>query len=523
MANVIPQQAPSGTTTRFSCFTSLTPLALVVNRRRRAIAVAHHRDGERPAARGHAPDDAGTMKVRLALPMVSGNNCPGAPGWTGDAPKGNEMQTFRNACTLNPRLRSGLAALLLLAAPHGLAGDETARLDPRPHPVRVEIDNPYATVDWTTAQQIRSTTHIHLTDQAALHRAARLGYRHLPVSNYYPSTPYYPMDAIRAGQFRVRQDFGAVRTTDGQSHYVAGPLDWNALIMDKTNGWYDSLPEAQREQLPFTVGDFLFQDIPQDLVFSPNAEHHAFANTGAGVHINAPGSLYSSGTFDAHNRFRTSWGGGGYSYGVGLPWQTAFALMLKQLLFADGGGITINHPHWSGKDLPQALIEEMLDFDPRVLGIEVLNSGDWDLEMWDRLLQTGRRCLGFFVPDWQVQADAPRPGGFNILLVHELTERHCLQAYRRGAFFGSQFGGDELSFQGITLKDYQLTIETSAPSDFVLVTDQSRSTVTGTNRVVFTIPTNAQRHPAIKYVRVEARHGPERIFSQPIRFLVRTE
>ena len=59
-------------------------------------------------------------------------------------------------------------------------------------------------------------------------------------------------------------------------------------------------------------------------------------------------AFYSSGTFDARNVFRTFWGRRVF-HGTGLPWQTAFRMMLEQLFFADGGGITINHPHWSGK------------------------------------------------------------------------------------------------------------------------------------------------------------------------------
>ena len=36
---------------------------------------------------------------------------------------------------------------------------------PVPSPA-VAIDNPYESVDWAASLQIRSTTHIHITDQA---------------------------------------------------------------------------------------------------------------------------------------------------------------------------------------------------------------------------------------------------------------------------------------------------------------------------------------------------------------------
>jgi hypothetical protein len=48
----------------------------------------------------------------------------------------------------------------------------------------IEVDNPYKGVNWEKAIQIRSTSHIHITDQAGLDKAVRIGYRHLPISNY---------------------------------------------------------------------------------------------------------------------------------------------------------------------------------------------------------------------------------------------------------------------------------------------------------------------------------------------------
>ncbi|HNV00144.1 MAG TPA: hypothetical protein PKK20_09415, partial [Verrucomicrobiota bacterium] len=118
-----------------------------------------------------------------------------------------------------------------------------------------------------------------------------------------------------------------------------------------------------------------------------------------------------------------------------------------------------------------------------------------------------------------VQTDAPHPGGFNVLLVDEFTEHQCLQAYRRGAFFGSQFGGQALTFQRIELRDGKLTIETNSKGDLTVVTDQNRTGTADADRMVYEIPTNTQKIPTIKYVRIEASNGQERIFSQPIRFV----
>jgi hypothetical protein len=78
-----------------------------------------------------------------------------------------------------------------------------------------------------------------------------------------------------------------------------------------------------------------------------------------------------------------------------------------------------------------------------------------------------------------------------------------------------------LVFHRILLDRQKLTIETSSKADITFVTDQDRVTVAEATRAVFEIPTNAQGLPAIKYVRVEAGDGHERIFSQPIRFGVK--
>lgn len=380
----------------------------------------------------------------------------------------------------------------------------------------VDIDNPYESITWGKVNQIRSTSHVHIEDQVGLDRAVKMGYRHLPISNYYPSTPYYPVDSIRVGQFRVKQEFGVMRLLEGEDpQYIEGPINWSQVIMDEETGWYDSLTKEQQQELPFKIGGFIYTNVPEDIIFSPNAEHHAFTN--ANVHINSLGSLYSSGTFDKRNNFKTFYDGAGYSFGTGLTWQDSFEKMLDQLLFEDGGGVTINHPTMTKTE--QSLIEEMLDFDPRVLGIEVFNQGVWDLKMWDNVLKTGRRCLGFFVPDWGVQTRGIYKG-FNILLMDDFTEHNCLKAYRQGAFYGSENGGD-LIFNEISFKTNQLTVGTNSTSTIAVITDKGRSEIENTLNVVYEIPLDDNNKPTIKYVRFEAENNNDRIFSQPIRFTIK--
>src|SRR5690606_19812919 len=92
--------------------------------------------------------------------------------------------------------------------------------------------------------------------------------------------------------------------------------------------------------------------------------------------------------------------------GVGTTWQAWVDDVAAELLYANGGGICVNHPNG---DYPGTLVMlQMLDYSPLVLGIEAYNSfwrnpetqGDefwkrWGLQAWHEILVTGRMCFGF--------------------------------------------------------------------------------------------------------------------------------
>jgi hypothetical protein len=235
----------------------------------------------------------------------------------------------------------------------------------------VLVDDPYADVDWEEFKRVASATHLHITDPQQLDKAYhRMCLRHMPISNYYPSAPTYPIKSIRYNQYKIQQDFGLVYNGDNSKpgsakwadgHFVTGPFRWNDIIMKGQNAWFHELPSELQSQLPFQLGDFIFKNVPDDIIVSPNAEHHSF--TDAGLHACAVGSLYSSGNFDVHDDFKTQ--EHGYAIGTGLPWEFAFRKMIDGLLFPDAGGITINHPVWSHLSFDEVV--RMLDFDHRVL------------------------------------------------------------------------------------------------------------------------------------------------------------
>ena len=414
------------------------------------------------------------------------------------------------------------AALMFTAGQHWL----TSTYGSVKNNSKLKVVNPYEGINWSSVQHIPSATHVHITNQEKLDKIVnQFKLRHIPISNYYPSAPYYPADSIRENQFIVKQDFqvmynsdttkkGRARWEDAKS--MKGPFDWNNIMSNKNSGWASTLPEEQRKQLPFKLGGKVFPNIPKDVIISPNAEHHSFTNTS--LHANAIGSMYSSGTFDARNRFGTY--DHGYNYGTGLPWQDVFKKMIEQLLFADAGGVTINHPVWSSLSFEDVC--RMLDFDERVLGIEVFNDtcytafGDptkgWALKLWDQVLATKRRCLGFFVPDHTVGL------GRNILLVSKFDEHECLRAYRRGAFYGA-IQGSGLAFDKIDLQGNILQVAINKPGRIRVVADSGEPTVIDQRNLSFQIPLNPDGSAKISYLRIEASdESSEQIFSQPIYF-----
>ena len=381
---------------------------------------------------------------------------------------------------------------------------------------REGVQNPYAHTDWEQDEQICSTSHIHLTWLHLFYLAYDAGLRHFPLSNYYPSAPYYPLDEMRRDQFMERQENAIV--VNGELR--EGPFDWNDIIMDPDTGWFDELPEDVQKTLPLQAGYLIFTNLPGDIVASPNAEHHAFTNSRA--HINSIGSFYASGSMDHGRKYKLK--EHGYALGTELSWQEAFDQMLAQLQFPDGGGITINHPPWS--DLPMEQVLEMLDYDDRVLGIEIFNDTSertkgtgYALELWDAILSTGRRCYGFSVPDhhdYKPGADQSPWKGRNMLLVPEFTEEACLKAYRDGRFYCA-LTGSGLRFEEISLTDGVLSVRLNKDAAIKIISDRGVTEKDGKN-MAYEVPTDNDGF-AVTYLRVEADDGTgERLFSQPMMF-----
>ena len=383
--------------------------------------------------------------------------------------------------------------------------------------IRVQTRNrhPYRDVDWATALQIRGTSHVHCTTQDALDAILRR-VDFITLSNYHPSAPWWPLSKMTENYFRLHHDFPAMHN----GKRVDGPTDWNAIV----GKWIKELPAELQAEYPFKEGAHVFKPLPEGVLEAPNAEHHIFWRDGGRptprLHMNSLGSTFSSGTFDRGQRFQTK-ERGGYYPGCNEHWKTAIDRMIGGLVFPEGGGVTINHPNWSAYD--RSFMLEILDYDPRVLGIEVIEGGALRSESyWDWVLSTGRQCFGFFVPDHSIRRKDDS-FGVNVLLAPERTVRACLRAYREGNFYGAKRGFNELKFTRIAFNDTTVEAETDKPARLQVITALGPvETVERGTSIKWTMdkpaPVEGPREEVHMFARVKAQAldgSGEELFSQP--------
>ena len=245
---------------------------------------------------------------------------------------------------------------------------------------------------------------------------------------------------------------------------------------------------------------------PTGVVEIPNAEHHDF--TDSYMHMNSIGSTFSSGKAQGETPI-----------GINDTWQHGIIKMKRELLYADGGGMTINHVHRTG--LTDQQMMEYLDFDEAVLGIEIYNQDaevdlgkGWALDSWDAILQTGRRCWGFAVPDHYAQTSAQNWQGKIVLFVPDSTQENILKAIRKGAFY-AQIKHTSLALTNMVVNGHSVTITVSESATIKTIIDGSvADTTTGTTKTI-NVPNGAT------YVRFEVSTENDAIYTNPIMFKVR--
>jgi hypothetical protein len=197
--------------------------------------------------------------------------------------------------------------------------------------------------------------------------------------------------------------------------------------------------------------------------------------------------------------------------------------VLDALLVPDGGGVVINHPVWSA--LPHELVLEMLDSDPRVLGIEVFNHTtiqmldpekmSWAKNevLWNSILATGRQCFGFFVPDHKLRGKGWQ--GRNVLLPSTFSAQACLQAYRRGAFYGA-LKGNGLRFDSIEADARSIRVRTNDATKLEFITERGIVLTADAAQAEYIFPRDDHDNPDVTFVRVKAYDAKgETLCSQP--------
>lgn len=350
------------------------------------------------------------------------------------------------------------------------------------------VINPYAEVNWSNCQQICSFSHAHA---------------------------------------RVKNNDGTRGTV--YQRYLDNAVSDGARHIAFSN-YYPSEPF-------YPLGDW-FETIPNGIIGCPNAEHHAFIGWGA-LHMNGIGCTAVTGL-----------PGGLTPIGANMTVEGAVPYILNTLQYADGGGITVNHPGWSVMQNEQNgyyrwtranskdAVLYLLNLDDRVIGMEIHNTSSLPIvgagedsedneyvnsvDLWDEILLTGKRCWGFCVPDHETEWGAKWTGR-NILLVDSFDEHSCLKAYRNGNFFSKIFDSN-LAFNNIVYTNDTLSVSAPLAESIYVIIDGVRTMYSG-NTVNISIPATAT------YVRVEAwmpfnwidRNGnthavTEKIYSNPIIF-----
>ena len=271
----------------------------------------------------------------------------------------------------------------------------------------------------------------------------------------------------------------------------------NALAI---SNYYPSRPAYPLSDFP------AFTNIP-DVIQIPNAEQHGFTNTAGACHLNSVGSMFTSGKPLGQTPI-----------GVNDTWEHAIIKINRDMLFEDGGGITINHPVWS--QLTVQNICDFLDYSDTVLGIEIYNQSSeidngtgWALDLWDEVLKTGRRCYGFAVPDHKAESETTGTEWYGSirLIVPEITQQECLKAIRNGAFY-SQIKWTSLAVTDITANGRDVSITVNESATIKAISDGAViSTVTGTTMNV-SVPNSAT------YVRFEIETANDAIYTNAIMY-----
>lgn len=461
---------------------------------------------------------------------------------------------------------------------------------------KFHIDNPYKEIDWDNYIILHSMSHQHAgtygeKDISRMKKLADMGFDHFLITNYYPSNPIYPLPD------ELTDNYTIIEGPNTEHHSVTNlnfGYHFSAIGSQYESGYGKNLLEKITENhFSYSTTDLNIYNessiVPGSGVYRLDITSNAKLDTSSQITLTIKGVVQVDrmnfeviGGGKIQNRIIR--GGESESYyfkvlentveidlqydsnyveitqfrimqGSNRPWQQLFSQILdggnkdnnNGLLYKNAGGIVINHPY--AENVDEYL--KMLDFDERVLGIEVWNHRrffgleDEEPHMrfynhWDTILSTGRKSYGFFVKDHRVNGL-----GRNILMVPDTTGRDkkqreidALSAYNKGHFFGllgapevqddnnnvglpydfSEFRFNKITVDSTTL-DGSITLSVEVVGNDIVdrpniqirfITDHGISKIINNDlKADFEVKVNNDGVPEYKYVRVEAISYPD--------------
>ena len=369
--------------------------------------------------------------------------------------------------------------------------------------------NPYAGINWSTVKTVPSVSHAHSRSAPRTMNLVNLcvpnlGNKiHLNLSNYHGSYPLYPLTNPESLDYNEKREWCRARSGDPEGYEEA---ETTRLAADHA-------------YVPLHLQEYIETIDLTKIIECPNAEHHRFRVNGSDPdlynrwHMNSVGSMWGSG----HSRLDEKELGNGAE----IEWTLALDNIFANLLYEDGGGVTINHPNWShSPSITHQRIVDTLDYDPRVLGVEIYNDGDREATSYPRyadnfidpVLMTGRRCWIFAVPDHMHESQHPNDWrGVQVLLVPAEDNHECLKAYRNGNFYAKIMPQTSLMFTSITYNDGILNVDTTNASKITLIIDGKSFEFSGSS---LSRPVSANN--VYCRIKAETNTADDIIFSNPI-------
>ena len=239
---------------------------------------------------------------------------------------------------------------------------------------------------------------------------------------------------------------------------------------------------------------------------SPNAEHVYFPGYSSHVHLNSVGSFLASGVSN------TAAGSGGYQ-GTMEDFMARAEALLK---YPNAGGVTINHPDFSG--LSPAAVIALASIGP-VFATEIVNGStsesertENNLAIWDGVLAEGFQLFGVCTPDWGVSqraAEGEIGYGYNHMLVYSGTEQEILLAYRNGLFYGTIFN-DGLKLVYFGIHDGTVTFTANQAGKIKFVTANGTTVLDNVATATYDV------QEGDVYVRAEIQTSGNRLFTNAI-------